>query len=160
MKYYRKKPSFEKTTRLAKTIAVFGIVVKEEDGFILIIQDNPKKNEVRRWKNSESFFKFPGGKVLSGETYEKAVSRKIREETKVSSIHISKKREPILEIKKGFHSKFFYLMKYIQRRPSPGKNIKLAKFLSPIEIKEMMEKGKFLEDHKLALEKYFETLAS
>ncbi|MBU1557476.1 hypothetical protein KKC45_00765 [Patescibacteria group bacterium] len=152
--YHRRKdPHPERGTNLAKTEVVFGIVIRP-DGNILIIQDSPVKGSRRRWSTSDSKYKTPGGKVVKDRRAKDSIQYKIRKETDVSSIHLmAGKPFFVIEVKDHLVVSF-YLMGYIQGEPAPNKGIKFANFLPPGEVKKKIEKGEFLENHQLALEKY------
>jgi len=152
-----KKPVREKKTSFPQTVAGFGILLKGNS--ILVIQDNPLKKKRCRWKDHESFFKLPGGVFPSKKEGVKLLSRKIREETGVSSIHISIKRDPFFIKEKRSHTVYFYLMKYIGGDPISGKKVQFANFLSLSEIQQKIKYNEFLEVHQLALKTYLKTLA-
>lgn len=84
---------------------VVGVIIK--DGKILLI---------RRVKNGEEYYVFPGGSVEEGETQEEALKREMKEETGLDVM----KQEKIFEIENRGNKETYYLIFDFSGTPELG----------------------------------------
>ena len=152
---YKNKQYFRGGVHPQNRLVVFFGLVLNDEGKILIVQDNPiKKSGQIRWKESDSKYKLPGGKFFSLKEIDE-LSRKIRKETGISSIHMMAGRKPFYQEEKENHIVYFFVMKALSEEISIGESLKFAEFLSISEIKKKQSEGLFLETHSRALKRYF-----